>query len=106
MRAIFAADGFKALADLDANAQGVADGYFDANDAAFSSVRLWQDSNQDGVSQAGELHTFAELGVQSINVIGTASGINLGGGNIQTHSGTFVRTDGQTGNSGTAGLGR
>lgn len=56
-----AANGFEALADLDANA----DGKFDSADAAFASVKLWKDLNQDGISQASELFTFAELGVAS-----------------------------------------
>ena len=99
-----AANGFAALADLDANASGVADGKFDSSDVAFSSVKLWKDLNQDGVSQSTELFTFAQLGVQSINVTGTASNVNLGGGNTQTFSGSFTRVGGQTGASGTAQL--
>ncbi len=99
-----AANGFAALADLDANASGVADGKFDANDVAFSSVKLWKDLNQDGISQSGELFTFAQLGIESINVSGTATNINLGGGNTQTFSGSFTRVGGETGASGTADL--
>jgi len=55
-----AADGFEALADLDSNN----DGQFNAADAAFASVKLWKDVNQNGISEAGELFTFAQLGVQ------------------------------------------
>ena len=99
-----AANGFAALADLDANASGVADGKFDSADVAFSSVKLWKDLNQDGVSQSNELFTFTQLGIQSISVSGTASNIDLGGGNTQTFSGSFIRTSGQTGASGTAEL--
>ncbi len=99
-----AANGFAALADLDANASGVADGKFDASDVAFSSVKLWKDLNQDGISQSGELFTFAQLGIQSISVSGTAGNIDLGGGNTQTFSGSFTRVGGQTGASGTAEL--
>ncbi|MHB1198505.1 MAG: hypothetical protein ACYCZ6_02895 [Polaromonas sp.] len=98
-----AANGFEALADLDADASGMSDGKFDSSDVAYASVKLWQDANQDGISQSAELFTFAELGVQSINVAGTDSGINLPGG-TQTHSGSFTRTDGQTGSSGTINL--
>ncbi|MEJ8849680.1 hypothetical protein [Variovorax rhizosphaerae] len=97
-----AANGFEALADLDANANGVADGKFDSHDVAFSSVKLWKDLNQDGVSQANELLSFADLGVASINVAGTASNVNLGGGNTQTFSGSFTKADGTVGSSGTA----
>jgi Ca2+-binding RTX toxin-like protein len=99
-----AANGFQALADLDFDAGGNADGKFDASDTSFSSVKLWKDLNQDGLSQSNELFTFADLGIESINVKGTASNVNLGGGNTQTFSGSFTRTDGLTGDSGTAQL--
>ncbi len=45
-----AADGFSALSDLDSNADGV----IDANDAQFADLRVWQDLNQNGFSDAGE----------------------------------------------------
>ena len=99
-----AENGFVALANLDADADGVADGKFDSSDVAFGSVRLWRDSNQDGISQSPELFTFAELGVQSIGVVGTAVSLDLGGGNTQTLSGNFVRTTGQVATSGIAEL--
>lgn len=99
-----AANGFEALADLDADANGVADGKFDSNDVAFSSVKLWKDLNQDGISQANELFSFSDLGLASINVTGTAGNVNLGGGNTQTFSGSFTRADGSNGDSGTAQL--
>jgi Ca2+-binding RTX toxin-like protein len=99
-----AANGFEALADLDLDANGVADGKFDASDLAYASVKLWKDANQDGISQSDELYTFEQLGVASINVSGTASNINLGGGNTQAFSGSFTRVDGTAGDSGTASL--
>ena len=57
-----AANGFQALAELDANH----DGKIDASDPAFSQLRVWQDANGDGYSQAGELHTLDELGIKSM----------------------------------------
>ena len=56
-----AANGFDALRDLDANA----DGKIDSADAVYSQLRIWQDVNQDAVSQATELQTLAALGIQT-----------------------------------------
>jgi hypothetical protein len=57
-------NGFAALAVYDDNHDGV----IDARDAVWKSLRLWIDENHDGISQPEELHTLAELGVNSINL--------------------------------------
>ena len=46
-----AANGFEALADLDSNRDGV----FDGDDEAFGEIKVWQDFNQNGVVDDGEL---------------------------------------------------
>ncbi|MBK8522860.1 MAG: hypothetical protein IPL58_01210 [Betaproteobacteria bacterium] len=43
------------------------DGLVDAQDAAFANLRVWQDANQDGASQANELKTLTELDIRSIS---------------------------------------
>ncbi|SHN14549.1 calcium-binding protein, partial [Rhizobacter sp. OV335] len=59
-----ARNGFEALAEFDRNTDGV----IDASDEIFGDLRLWQDANSDGVANAGELKTLAELNVSSIDV--------------------------------------
>ena len=44
------------------------DGVFDAKDAQFADFSVWQDANQNGVSDAGEVKSLAELGLASFSL--------------------------------------
>ncbi|WP_280513504.1 calcium-binding protein, partial [Paracidovorax oryzae] len=95
---MFYANGYEALAGQDGNGDGV----IDAADTAYGQLRIWKDVNQDGISQAGELHTLSDLGIARLNVKGQRSSIDLGNGNTQPWSGSFTRMDGSQGMSGVA----
>ncbi|WP_128421977.1 hypothetical protein, partial [Xanthomonas theicola] len=86
--------GLRALAALDKNS----DGKFDAKDEDFSSVQVWRDLNQDGISQAGELFGLSELGISSISVAPVSTkNVALNNGNTVDSYGSFTRSDGSQG---------
>ena len=59
-----ATNGFEALAQYDLNQDGV----IDAKDSIFTELKIWQDANSDGRSQADELKSFKDAGIVSINL--------------------------------------
>ncbi len=60
----YAKTSLQGLAAFDTDGSGA----IDAGDAVFSHLDIWTDSNGNGVSDAGELKSLSDLGVQSISL--------------------------------------
>jgi hypothetical protein len=84
-----AKDGYQALRELDSNQ----DGQITAADAAFNELRVFVDSNGDGVSQASEVKTLAELNIVKFD-LQTTSTIEKNNGNIVGLKSSFQTGDG------------
>jgi RHS repeat-associated protein len=57
-------DGFDELRIIDSNSDNI----INASDIQFSQLRIWQDLDQDGVTDAGELKTLDQLGIETISL--------------------------------------
>ncbi|MBU0832342.1 MAG: type I secretion C-terminal target domain-containing protein, partial [Alphaproteobacteria bacterium] len=84
--------GIAALASLDSNG----DGKIDNGDDAFSSLKIWVDANNNGVSDEGELSSLFDNGVASISLSAEAVGEQEDGQTIFA-KGEFTFADGSTG---------
>jgi Ca2+-binding RTX toxin-like protein len=78
------------LAALDSNH----DGKVTAADDAFASLRLWEDANQDGVSQSGELKTLSETDITALHLPSAATPFVLGLGESRSYNSFTVEFGG------------
>lgn len=85
-----AANGFEALKVLDSNG----DGQIDANDPAFSSLKVWIDANGDGYSRPEELLSLQDADVAAIATGYASSDLVDAQGNAHRQIGGYTRIDG------------
>ncbi len=83
--------GFEELKELDTNGDGI----IDSKDADFNKIRVWQDLNENGVTDEGELKTATEAGIKSI-LTNSYKMNEINNNNIITEKATVVYNDGTT----------
>ena len=85
-----AKDGYEALKEFDSNN----DGLIDNKDDKFKDLKIWQDTNSNGISDEGELKSLDELGIASLSLNHNEVNEDLGGGNTLSLKGGYTKTDG------------
>lgn len=82
-------NGFQELKQLDSNNDNI----IDSKDSQFASLKVWQDSNEDGITDEGELKTLTQAGIQSIN-LNYINNFSVNNNNYISHTSTYIKTDG------------
>ncbi|MGC5702526.1 hypothetical protein J4P02_20195 [Pseudomonas sp. NFXW11] len=86
-----APDGVIALAALDSNL----DGFIDKNDSVWADLKIWQDINSNGISEANELQSLIDIGLKNINLSFTRDSILDKHGNIHELNSSVTWNDGR-----------
>jgi hypothetical protein len=72
------------------------DGVFDAHDAQFAEFKVWQDANQNGVSDEGEVRSLADWGLTSIQLVSDGVQRTPADGVVEAGRSTATATDGSS----------
>ncbi|RDV07388.1 tandem-95 repeat protein [Sphingorhabdus pulchriflava] len=96
-----ASSDLEALTALDSNEDGV----LNASDARFGELKVWSDTDGDGVTDTGELKTLAQHGITEIAQRAQhRQGQAAVGSNILLSTAVFTRSNGTTGTLGNVAL--
>ncbi len=96
---VLATHGEAGMTDLEALAYAFddnKDGWFDANDAHWKDFGVWQDRNQDGITDDGEFRTLEEVGIARIGLVGEVRA-EVVAGNVINAVTRFETVDGREG---------
>ncbi|PKB14783.1 T1SS-143 domain-containing protein [Novosphingobium kunmingense] len=95
---VFGGNGLTDLQGVAATYDSNGDGLLDTQDAAYAQFGVWQDANSNGVSEAGEFKTLAELGIASLDLTSDGKADAAAGGDVTIFgTTTYTRADGTTG---------
>ena len=73
-------------------------GKIDANDSVWANLKIWNDSDQNGISDTEhELFNLSDFDITAINLASTITNTPDGQGNTKTRTGRFTVADGSTG---------
>lgn len=93
---MFGGPGESALADL-AQYDVNGDGKITAADTIYAELKVWRDRDGDGVTDAGEMVSLADIGIVEIGVQGTALNVTTPQGTTLAARADFVWASGQVG---------
>ena len=84
-------DGFTVLGQYDDNKDGV----IDSKDSVWKDLSVWQDANQDGLTQDGELISMDHLDFSSISLGAKATDYEISGNGISAESSVTAKDGSQ-----------
>ena len=89
-------NGFEALAQYDINEDGI----IDSEDEIFGKLKIWVDTDGNGVSEKKELKTLEELGIKAIKFNYVTKNQNTDTEALIGNVSTYIREDGSENNIG------
>ncbi len=95
---VFGGNGLTDLQGIAAKHDSNHDGVLDASDADFAKFGVWQDANSNGVSDAGEFKSMADMGIASLDLTSDGKAYAAANGDVTVHGETgFAYANGGTG---------